>query len=85
VGQVPRLIISFQIVDVSNENVDLGQLAVPSWFGRLDSWVFYDGNDNGVRDPAKWACPSKRSTCVSATGRLYQSFPTDLEGYVSIR
>jgi hypothetical protein len=45
------LIISFQIVNVSNGNVDLGQLAVPSWFGRLDSWVFYDGNGNGIRDP----------------------------------
>jgi len=63
------LIISFQIVDVSNENVDLGQLAVPSWFGRLDSWVFYAGNGNGIRDPGEMGMPRQAVNCASATAR----------------
>jgi FtsP/CotA-like multicopper oxidase with cupredoxin domain len=76
------LIISFQIVNVSNENVDLGQLAVPAWFGRLDSWVFYDGNGNGVRDPGEMGMPEQAVNLRFRDGSMYQSFPTDLEGYV---
>ena len=77
-----NLIISFQIVNVSNGNVDLGQLAVPSWFGRLDSFVFYDSNGNGIRDPGEMGMPEQAVNLRFRDGSMYQSFPTDRDGYV---
>jgi FtsP/CotA-like multicopper oxidase with cupredoxin domain/uncharacterized protein (DUF2141 family) len=76
------IIISFQIVNVSNASVDLGKLAVPAWFGRLDSWVFYDGNGNGIRDAGEMGMPKQTVNLRFRDGSMYQSFPTDLEGYV---
>jgi hypothetical protein len=77
-----NLIISFQIVNVSNANFDLGQLAVPSWFGRLDSFVFYDSNGNGIRDVGEMGMPEQAVNLRFRDGSMYQSFPTDLDGYV---
>jgi large repetitive protein len=75
------VIISFQNVNITDASVDLGQLAVPAWFGRLDSYVFYDANQNGIRDPGEMGMPEQAVNLRFRDGSMYQSFPTDLDGY----
>ncbi len=72
---------------------DFGQIPVFNWFHKMDTLVFYDRNENGVRDcPTSSACGDLINDDVamnaesSATnlrfrdGRIYKSVPIDLSG-----
>lgn len=58
------------------------------WFSRLESVVFYDeidpatGEPNGFRDPGEQGMPEQVVNLRFRDGSIYQSFPTDMDGYV---
>lgn len=68
--------------------VDLGQVPVFRWFGTHDHYVFYDSNNNGIRDidPATGqfepGIPEQVVNLRYRDGSMYLTAPTDLDGYV---
>jgi hypothetical protein len=70
-------------VTVANgQAVDLQEVPVFLWFSRLESVVFYDANQNGYRDPSEVGMPDQVVNLRFRDGSIYQSFPTDMAGYV---
>ena len=61
---------------------DFGDIPVFQWFGRLENWVFNDLNENGFRDPGEMGMPEQAINIRWRDGTMYQSFPTDGEGFV---
>jgi len=78
------LIISQNNVEVPPEGglIDLGQIGVFQWYARLEHQVFYDENENGFRDPGEIGIPEQNVNLRWRDGSVYQSFPTDGEGFV---
>ncbi|MFA5081991.1 MAG: hypothetical protein WC474_05545 [Hydrogenophilaceae bacterium] len=62
--------------------VALQEVPVFSWFARLENEVFYDSNQNGFRDEGEVGMPEQAINLRFRDGSIYQSFPTDLVGYV---
>ena len=73
-------------------SLPLGDVPVFQWFSRLESIVFHDRNQNGFRDCTTPECndPAQDDVGIQETpvnlrfrdGTIYQSFPTDLTGFV---
>jgi hypothetical protein len=61
--------------------VTLGDAPVFGWFTRMESRVFLDSNENGLRDPGEALLPEQPVNLRFRNGTTYQSFPTDLEGF----
>jgi len=87
------IIIAFATLRVTAEAThDLGDVPVFNWFARLESRVFLDKNQNGFRDCVTMMCgdPSVDEIGIPEVpvnlrfrdGTIYQSFPTDLTGFV---
>jgi hypothetical protein len=68
-------------IDVVAGNAD-GNIPVFNWFARLENHVFLDDNEDGIRDEGEAAIPEQAVTLRWRDGTVYQSFPTDLEGFV---
>jgi large repetitive protein len=62
--------------------IDLGDVGVFQWFTRLENWVFYDDNENGFREAGEVGIPEQAVNIRWRDGSVYQSFPTDLDGFV---
>jgi hypothetical protein len=60
----------------------LGDLPVFNWFTQLHHFVFEDRNANGVRDEGEAGIPEQVINLRFRDGSLYQSFPTDRDGFV---
>ncbi len=60
----------------------LQEVPVFFWFSRLESVVFHDANLNGFRDPGEQGMPEQAVNLRFRDGSIYQSFPTDMDGYV---
>jgi parallel beta-helix repeat protein len=69
-------------VNAGDDIVDLTDIPVFNWYSRLESFVFFDFNGNGIRDPGEQGIPNEDVTLRFRDGRIYQTFPTDLTGYV---
>lgn len=69
-------------VDAGDSFIDLTEVPVFHWFNRLESYVFFDANGNGIREPGERGIPEQAVNLRFRDGRIYQSFPTDTEGYV---
>lgn len=65
----------------ANGSCDLGEVPVFQWFSRLEGMVFNDTNQNGVRDAGEVGIPEQAINLRWRDGTLYQSFPTDSEGF----
>jgi hypothetical protein len=63
-------------------DVALGDVPVFQWFARLENWVFYDENADGFRDPGEVGIPEQAVNLRWRDGTIYQSYPTDLDGFV---
>lgn len=63
-------------------NQDLGDVGVFRWFGGLDHYVFYDANENGIRDPGEAGIRDQLVNLRFRDGSIYQAFPTDTTGFV---
>ena len=70
------------IVPPTGGAVNLGKVQVLAWFARQDHYVFNDINQNGKRDPGEPGIPEQAVNLRNRDGTIYQSFPTDAEGYV---
>jgi hypothetical protein len=62
--------------------VSLTSIPVFQWFTRLEHYVFNDANQNGFRDAGEVGIPEQAVNIRWRDGTLYQSAPTDGEGYV---
>lgn len=79
-------VIAYRGVSVSGGTagtaVALGNVPVFNWFSRMEHNVFLDTNQNGVRDPGEAPLPEQAVNLRWRDGTVYQSFPTDTEGFV---
>lgn len=62
--------------------VDLFDLPVFNWFARIESRVFFDGNQDGFRQADETGIAEQAVNLRFRDGTIYQSFPTDTLGYV---
>ncbi|MDL1985443.1 MAG: hypothetical protein LWX54_14895, partial [Deltaproteobacteria bacterium] len=60
----------------------LGDVPVFQWFTRIENWVFSDENENGFRDSGEKPIPEQAVNIRWRDGTMYQSAPTDGEGFV---
>lgn len=75
-------IIAFQTVDLTGSGADLGHVPVNVWFTRLEHNVFLDENQDGIRQEGEAGLPEQNVNIRFRDGTIFQSFPTDLEGFV---
>lgn len=61
---------------------NLGRVGMFPWFARIDNYVYFDTNNNGVMDAGEPGIPEQAVNLRFRDGTLYQTFPTDLSGYV---
>lgn len=83
------IVFAFQGITVNESGCDtpsatcnLGDVPVFQWFTRMEHWVFNDQNENGMRDAGELGIPEQAVNLRWRDGTVYQSFPTDGEGYV---
>ena len=73
----------FNTVSVeTGENVALGDVLAFRWFGTLNNYVFHDLDGDGFRDPGEPGIPEQNVNIRFRDGRIYQAFPTDLNGFI---
>lgn len=65
----------------AGQDVNLGDVPVFNWFGKMQHYVFLDTNENGFRDPGEPGISDQVVNLRWRDGTIYQSFPTDLEGF----
>ncbi len=75
-------IIAFQAVTLTGSGADLGAVPVWAWFTRLEHNVFLDTNEDGVRQDGEMGLSEQAINLRFRDGSIYQSYPTDLEGFV---
>ncbi len=80
------VIIAFRTFAIPPEGgvVDIGDILVPDWFGHLSGTVFYDTNENGVRDAGESGIPGQAVNIRFKDGTIYQSTVTDPNGEYSL-
>jgi hypothetical protein len=61
---------------------DVGNIPVPTWFGRQEHNVFLDSNGDGIRQEGEVGLPEQAVNLRFRDGTVFQSFPTDTEGFV---
>ena len=66
----------------TGEAVDLGDILTFRWFGTLNTYVFFDDNQNGFRDPGEAGIQDQTVNIKFRDGTLYQTFPTDTTGFI---
>jgi len=78
------LIFAFHGITVSQgqETLALGDVPVFNWFARLEHFVFNDENGNGIWDGDELPIPEQAVNLRWRDGTMYQSMPTDGEGFV---
>ncbi len=76
------IVIAFQTVTVAGGDVDMGHIPVNHWFTRMEHNVFLDENQDGIRQETEVGIPEQAVNLRWRDGTVYQSFPTDLEGFV---
>lgn len=62
--------------------VDLATIPVFQWFTRQEHYVFNDLDGDGIRDPGEAGIPNQAVNIRWRDGTMYQSAPTDGEGFV---
>ena len=74
-----------------NTTCNLGLVPTRQWFARIENWVFMDTNGDGRRQCSTETCngtddepgiPEQAVNLRWRDGTMYQSFATDLEGFV---
>ena len=60
----------------------IGNVPVFNWFARLENHVFLDEDGDGIRDTDEAPIAEQAVNLRWRDGSVYQSFPTDLEGFV---
>ncbi|MEQ1667155.1 MAG: SdrD B-like domain-containing protein, partial [Sulfuriferula sp.] len=60
--------------------VNLGNVLAFRWFGSLEGTVFFDANQNGIRDAGEAGVENQNVNLRFRDGSIYQFTPTDLTG-----
>ncbi|HEX4944924.1 MAG TPA: hypothetical protein VFV55_11265, partial [Usitatibacteraceae bacterium] len=60
--------------------VNLQEVPVFNWYGRFESRVFFDTNQNGFRDAGEAPIPGQNINLRFRDGSIYQSYPTNPQG-----
>ena len=60
--------------------VNLQEVPVFNWFGRLESRVFFDANENGFREADEVGMPGQNINLRFRDGSVYQSYATNPQG-----
>jgi len=76
------LLIATLGITVPPGGLALGDVPVFQWFSRLENYVFDDENENGFMDPGELGIPEQAVNIRWRDGTIYQSFPTDVTGFV---
>ena len=63
-------------------NPAVGNIPVFQWFARMENHVYLDANGNGIRDTGEGPLSEQAVNLRWRDGSVYQSFPTDLDGFV---
>ena len=71
------------VVDGSQALIELGEIPVFRWFGTLDNLVFYDANENGVRDVGEMPLGRQAVNIRWRDGTMYNTTITDMSGEAS--
>jgi large repetitive protein len=64
-----------------NGDCNLGTVPTFDWFTKIWGFVFDDVNENGIWDSGEKGIPEMPVNLRWRDGSMYQSFPTDSEGY----
>ncbi|MGE5894164.1 MAG: SdrD B-like domain-containing protein, partial [bacterium] len=64
----------------TGESVNLGDVLAFRWFGTLEGTVFYDANQNGIRDTGETGIMGQNINIRFRDGSIYQFQPTDISG-----
>lgn len=77
------LIFAFhRVTIIADTSVVIGDVPVFQWFARTENWVYNDKNANGMRDAGEEGILEQAVNIRWRDGSVYQSFPTDSEGFV---
>jgi hypothetical protein len=68
------------VVDGTQPVIDLGEIPVFQWFGHLTNVVYYDANENGLRDAGEMPMAEQLANIRWRDGTMYQSMATDMMG-----
>lgn len=70
-------------INVGTDALNLTDVPVFNWFGRLDASIFHDANGNGKRDEGEEPIHADKAgvTLRFRDGTVYQDFPVDTEGF----
>ena len=60
--------------------VSLGDVLAFRWFGALEGSIFFDDNENGIRDAGENGIPNQNINLRFRDGTIYQATPTDSTG-----
>jgi len=66
----------------AGQNLDLQDVGVFRWFGTTEHYVFFDTNGDGVRDVGEVGMWEQNVNLRYRDGSIYQTFPTDVDGFV---
>ena len=75
-------IIYYQTVTLTGGATDVGNIPVPTWFGRHEHTVFLDNNQNGQRDDGEIGLTEQNINLRFRDGTIFQAYPTDSTGFV---
>ncbi len=64
--------------------INLSNVAINSWFGRIQGSVFYDSDFDGFRDPGEFGIPDQAILLRFRDGTVYDATATDLTGAYSL-
>jgi len=74
-------VIQFQTVRVAaGQTVNLGDIGVPPWFGKIRGSVYIDANENGVRDPGEVGLKGQDLDTRFKDGTIQYATFSDLNG-----
>ena len=65
-----------------NEGCKLGDVPVFQWFARLENHIYNDENEDGIRQDGEEGIIEQAVNLRWRDGTIYQSFPTDGDGFV---
>jgi len=60
---------------------NVGEVPVFQWFARMENHIYNDENENGVRDSGEAGIIEQAVNLRFRDGTIYQSFPTDGDGF----